>query len=139
MEYKKFGSKYVIRLDRGEEIVESIKRFIQETNVKLANVTGIGAADKVTIGLYDVNKRKYISNDYEGEYEITALIGNISSIENEPYLHLHITIGDEKNRAFGGHLNSASISATCEIFVDVYEGELDRIHDDNIGLNILKF
>lgn len=50
MDYRKFENQYVIRLDRGEEIVESLK-FVAEKKIKLAYLTGIGAAGKVTAGV----------------------------------------------------------------------------------------
>ena len=30
MEFKKFGSKYVLRMDKGEEIVETLKKLCEE-------------------------------------------------------------------------------------------------------------
>ena len=33
MEYKKFGSKYVVRLNKGEEIVASLVKFAEEENI----------------------------------------------------------------------------------------------------------
>ena len=30
MEYKKFGNKYVMRIDKGEEIVDTLKKFCQD-------------------------------------------------------------------------------------------------------------
>ncbi|MDD3839413.1 MAG: DNA-binding protein [Clostridia bacterium] len=139
MEYKKFGNKIVVRLDRGEEIVESIKKLCTENDIKLGRVSGIGAADKITVGLFHTETKKYMSKQLNGDHEITNLSGNISRMNDEVYLHLHITICDEDYNAFGGHLNSAYISGTGELIVDVLEGEVGREFDENIGLNLFKF
>ena len=37
------------------------------------------------------------------------------------------------------YLNSAIVSATCEIIIMIIDGNVDRKFDDNIGLNLLKF
>ncbi len=44
--------------------------------------------------------------------EITSLVGNISQMNGEVYLHIHINLANEENKVFGGHLTSAIISAT---------------------------
>lgn len=38
-----------------------------------------------------------------------------------------------------GHLNAATISATCELVIDVIDGEIGRKFSDEIGLNLYEF
>ena len=54
-------------------------------------------------------------------------------------MHLHISVGDDKGRVFGGHLNSAVISATAEIFIDIIDGKVEREVSKQTGLNIFLF
>lgn len=139
MEYRKFGDKYVIRMDRGEEIVATLMDFCRDRQIKLGKVSAIGAVNKVTIGLFKTAEKKYYSSELTGDFEITGLNGNISTMKGEPYLHLHISIADAKHNTYGGHLNSAVVSATCEMIVDVLEGAVDREFSEEIGLNLIKF
>lgn len=60
-------------------------------------------------------------------------------MDGEFYTHMHMSCGDEKGQVVGGHLNRAVVSATCEIFIYVIDGEVDRIKDEEVGLNIFKF
>ena len=80
----------------------------------------------MVIGLYDVSSRVYHKTTLEGPMEITSLVGNISSKDGAPYLHLHINVCDEQMRVLGGHLNECRISATAEIAVRVIAGEVGR-------------
>lgn len=139
MEYKKFGNKYVLRMDRGEEIVETLKTFCREENITLGWVKGIGAVNQATVGLFEVASKKYHSTNFEGDYEITSLVGNISTMNNEVYLHLHINLSDIECRTFGGHLNSATIGVTGEIIIESIEGSIDRELSEEIGVNLIKF
>ena len=139
MEYTKIGSKYFLRLDKGEEIVESIMQIIKKENIKLATVTGIGATDRAKIGLFEIDSKKYHSEELTGDMEILNLAGNISQLNEEPYIHLHIVLGDRNYNARGGHLNYALISATGEIVIDTADGHINREFNEEVGLNLLKF
>ena len=84
-----------------------------------------------------VENKKYTSKVFKQPLEIVSLIGNITTMDNEVYLHCHITLGDEEMKAIVGHLKEGKIAATCEIILAELNGEIDRKHDDFIGLNLL--
>jgi len=139
MEFRKFGSKYLLRLDKGEEIVATLKDFCSKEGIKLGSISGIGAANKVIVGLFETGPKKYHSKTFEGDYEIAPLVGNVSTMNGETYLHLHITLGDGEHKAFAGHLNEAWVSATFECVIDTIDGEIDRKLSEEIGLNLIDF
>ena len=138
MDYTKFGNKVIIRIDRGEEVVGTIKELCKDLNITLGTITGIGATDKATIGLFDVKTKKYHSKELVGDHEIAPVFGNISTMKNEVYLHLHANLCNAEHKSFGGHLNSAIISATFEGVIDIIDGKVDREFDEKIGLTLLK-
>lgn len=134
---KRIGNTLIIRVDRGEELIEGIKTAVKKEKVRLGIVSGIGAASSTTLGVYNVEEQKYYQSVFNGIHEITHLSGNISEMNGETYLHLHITISDEEGHAYGGHLNEAVIGATSEIFIQIIEGSVDRYKDEETGLNLL--
>lgn len=138
MKTKKIGSQIFIRLERGEDIIGKLMDVIKLHQVHLGQVTGLGACSEVTIGNFDLKKKKYNKQIKRGSFEITSLTGNISEMAGAPYLHVHITIGDGEMKCWGGHLNAAVVSATCELIINVYEGRVDRFRDDESGLNFWK-
>ena len=140
MEYRQFGDDYVVRLDRGEEVVSCLSEICSREGIRLGMVQGLGAADRVVIGLYDVGSRIYHKTTLEGPMEITSLAGNISRKDGAPYLHLHINVCDQQMHVLGGHLNECRISATAEIFIRAMAGEVGRRLDDAVtGLNLYQF
>jgi len=139
MKAKKFNNKYLIRIDKGEEIVETLKEFCEKEDIKLGTIVGIGATDRVKVGLFDVEKKEYHASELKDNFEITSLCGNISTMNKDVYLHLHINLCNNEHRCFGGHLNYAYVSATFEGVIEVIEGEVDRCLNDDIGLNLLDF
>jgi predicted DNA-binding protein with PD1-like motif len=139
MEYRRFDDMIVVRMDRGEEIVARLKEVALKENIKLANVNALGAVNDFTVGAYDVNEKKYNSNRFEGVYEIVSLTGSINTMNGEYYSHLHMACSDETGKTVGGHLNEAHISATCEMFIQLIDGTVDRYKDEETGLNLFRF
>ncbi len=138
MNYKQFHNKVVVRIDKGEELVDSLKTICKKLDIKLGSITGIGATDKVMVGLMNTKTKKYQSKEFTGDHEITSLIGNITTMNGDVYLHLHITLGNIEHKVFGGHLTNAVISATFEGIIDIIDGQINREYNDEVGLNLLK-
>ncbi|MBN1550435.1 DNA-binding protein [bacterium] len=138
MKYKQFNNFWILRIDRGEEIIESITRCCEENNITCGVISGIGAVDQLEIGIYRIREHHFHSKAIEGEFEITSLNGNISENEGSVYLHLHITVADENNVCWGGHLKQAVVSATAEICIMVSNGRLIRKKDSETGLNLIE-
>lgn len=138
MKYKRFGNTIVVRIDRGEEILGKIRELALKENIKLASVTALGATNDFTVGVFNTSEKKYYSNEFKGAFEIVSLTGTINTMDGQFYTHIHMSAGNEKGEVFGGHLNRAVISATCEMIVTVIDGEVDRYHDEDVGLNLFK-
>ena len=139
MDYRKFNNKILVRLEKGEEIVESIRTLANKEQIKLGTITGIGAVNKATIGLFEVDTKVYNTIDLEEDMEIVSLGGNITEKDGEVYIHLHIAISNSTYNVKAGHLNSAIISATGEVVIDIIEGTVGRRFDKEAGLNLLEF
>ena len=139
MEYRKFDDTYVVRLYKGEEVIESLKDLCKNENIELAEITGLGASNLVEIGVFNVNTKEYNTKIFEGMFEITSLIGNVTRKDGEVYLHIHINFGDEEGLIKGGHLVRSIISATSEIVVRRINGKVGRKLSNEIGLNLLEF
>ena len=139
MEYKRFGDTIFARLDRGEEILEQLKILALQENIKLASVRGLGAVDEFTVGVFKTDRKQYDANSFTGYFEIVSLTGTITTMDGEYHAHLHMSAGNEKGEVFGGHLNRAMISATCELVIQVVDGTVERRFDPEIGLNVFKF
>ena len=139
MDYRRFENKIIARFDKGEEILERIKEIALSENIKLATVTAIGAVNDFTVGVFKVDDKKYYSNIFNGNFEIVSLTGTINTMNDEFYTHIHMSAGNDKGEVFGGHLNRAIVSATCEMVIDIIDGRVDRYFDEKVGLNLLKF
>ncbi len=139
MDYRKFDKTMMVRIDKGEEIVEVVKTLAEREHIRLATVQALGAVGEFTVGVFKTKEKQYLSNTFAGDFEIVSLTGTINTMQGESYCHLHMSAGNEKGEVFGGHLNRAVVSATCEMVVTLVDGTVDRAFDEEVGLNLYKF
>ena len=90
MEYRRFDQTVIARIDRGEEILEQVEKIAAREQIKLASVQALGAIDSFTAGVFKTREKKYLSNDFEGSFEIVSLTGTINTMDGKFYSHLHI-------------------------------------------------
>ena len=109
MKYRRFEDTIIVRIDRGEEILEKMKEVALKENIRLASVEALGAVDDFTVGVYNVDEKKFYPNTFKGAYEIVSLTGSINTMNGEYYAHLHMSAADEKGVVYGGHLTVIEI------------------------------
>lgn len=139
MQYKRFNDKLIVRMDRGEEIVAQLKKVCEAEDILLADISALGAVDGFKVGVFDTADKTYKANSFRGSFEIVSLTGTVTQMNGAFYAHLHMSAGDGEGKVFGGHLNEAFVSATCEMVIDIISGEVGRKFDKDVGLNLLDF
>ena len=136
MIYRRFNDTYMIRIDQGEEILEQLMNVCVREQITLAQVEAIGAADQAEIGVYDLNTRSYQREELSEFMEITGLTGSVTRMNGQPYIHLHATLADRNHTIHGGHVLKMRVGATCEMFVRMIDGQVDRSPDEKLGINL---
>ena len=139
MDYKRFDNKIVLRLKKGEKIIQSLEKLANEANISAAHFQGIGAVNELKIGLMKPGDEDYTWDIYKEDLEITSLIGNITTFEDKPVVNTHITCANVDSKVIGGHLGEATCLFTVEIFVDVIDGNLEKQTDPELGIQIIEF
>ena len=139
MDYRRCNDTIVLRIDRGEEIIETVKTVAEKEHIRLASVEALGATDNFTVGVYDVDAKRYDSKTFTGPHEIVSLVGTITEKDGAFYQHLHMSAGNKDCEVFGGHLNRAVVSVTCEMVIRVLSGAITRSPDPETGINLMRF
>lgn len=128
-------SVYMGRLSFGADLLEELTKICKDRSVSCGRVEAIGAVSKACIGYYDQELRQYQFNTMAQALEILKLTGNVSLKDGEPMVHAHVTLADEKGRAFGGHLAPGTVIFACECIVEAFDGpEFKRVYDQDTGL-----
>ena len=135
MKYRKVGEKIFVSLQTGDLINKSLTEISVKENISNAWINGIGAIDSVEVGYMDVVNKKYQKRNFNDNYELISLIGNITIKDGVPFVHTHISFSDTEYKVFGGHLFDAKITATGEIILTVADSKIDRQFNENVGIH----
>ena len=57
MKYLETENDYVVRLERGEEVLKALEDLCLEKDIAAASVSGIGACDLAEVGVYEIEKK----------------------------------------------------------------------------------
>jgi len=133
------AGRYAVSIRNRQEIVSALATFCKDKNIRSGEISGIGAVDKAVLRFFNPQTKQYVDRTFTGQMEIAGLAGNISTLDGEIYLHLHITLGCEDYSAKAGHLLSAVLSGAGEFFITDFGTELKRTFDPDLGLNCYDF
>lgn len=137
MQSKRVNDGFLLKIEKGEEIISSITRFAKENNIIAAHIHAIGAVSAVELGFYHLNKKEYRFKRINKNLEIASMTGNIALFENEQTIHAHGIFSDENFVCLGGHVTNATVSATCEVYLTNFNSPLVRKENHEIGLKLL--
>lgn len=128
----------MLRLDRGEKLLECLNRLVVQENIQAAWLYGLGGAEWAELGFYDLEAKEYQWQTFTELMEITSLQGNLTWVGDQPKWHIHGTLSGRDHRAIGGHVKELVVGGTCEISLRILPDlTLRRQRDDKTGLDLL--
>jgi len=132
------GRSFIGRFKYKSDLLDSLTEICKKENIRLGVFSVIGALTSAKLGYYDQENQKYTSCvELDKKLEITSCTGNISLMDNEVFIHAHITLADHKGECFGGHLMPGSVIFAAEYYIKELKGrELKRVKDTKTGLSL---
>lgn len=115
------GRIHILRVDPGEDILESVNQFLKTANVRQAIVLG-GYGTLAAYHLHWVMHNRIPTDNHfeQGEGGIELLSMNGLVVDGQP--HIHVTLSTPEG-GFGGHLEPGCIAyVLCEVFFSEVEG-----------------
>jgi predicted DNA-binding protein with PD1-like motif len=105
----------VVRLNKGEDLAESLASLITTQRITVATVQGHGALEAVILDSYDARARTYgDARTFTGRLELISLQGHLSTREGHPDLYLHAAVARDTGNGvevIGGRLIEAQVVA----------------------------
>ena len=116
---------HCIRLKRGEDLMESIRRVCREKNIRAGVIlSGVGCISSGRVrDASGVNIRNITEH-----CEIVSLNGTVSAAR----CHIHIALSKEDLSTIGGHLCvGCIINTTCELVIGELPGVIYDVEEDS--------
>lgn len=131
------GDHWMVRLDDGEDLFDTLAAFARQERIGAATVEfGIGMFSRATVGYWD--GQQYQPHEITAPHEVVSLHGTIAQADGQPSIHLHAGLAGPDHRLVGGHLLRATVRYVQEISVEAFRGqEFGRPLDERFGLRIL--
>ena len=131
------GPAHILKPDFGSDLLQELQKYVLAKNVNLAWISGVGAVSKAVIRYYDQPKQEWIDLRLDKRLEVAGMWGNVSLLNGEPIVHVHIVLADETGHAYGGHLADGTLVFNMEILMTTLTGPpVIRKMDPQTGLTI---
>ena len=131
------GSRWMLRLEDGQDLFEALSEFAVREDVRAGTVVfGIGMFRRATFGYWD--GKQYQPEELTVPHEVVALHGTIARQDRVPSLHLHGAVAGPDHRVVGGHLLRATVGMLQEVLVETFPGRtFGRPMVESFGLKML--
>jgi predicted DNA-binding protein with PD1-like motif len=130
---------YALVFVTGDEVMKTLQAFAREKQLAGSRFTAIGAFREATLGYFDWEKKDYQRIPVREQVEVLSLIGDVAVDEQgEPKLHAHVVVGKSDGTAHGGHLLEAVVRPTLEVVLVESPRHLQRRHDPETGLALIR-
>jgi uncharacterized protein len=131
------GTKWMLRLDEGQDLFETLTAFAEKEHLSAAAILfGIGMFRNATFGYWDGSQ--YQPHDLTVPHEVIALHGTIAVADGHPSVHLHSAVAGPDHRLVGGHLLRATVGILQEVVIDTFPGHaFGRPLVESVGLRML--
>ena len=129
---------WAVIFDVGDEAMAGLKRFAADEKLTAAHFTGIGALASVTTGWFNIETKKYESNEIGEQVELLSLAGDVAEgLDGKPAVHAHVVVGKRDGTAHGGHLQRATVRPTLELVVAESPAHLRKTFRPEFGLALI--
>lgn len=128
---------HAIRLERGQDLKQSVTGFVTEQGLSSAAVvSAVGSLTAACLRMAGAEPDTQDVRSFDGHYEIVSLIGTIA---RDGSAHLHMAISDPEGRVVGGHVKEGCvIDTTAELVIASDDSlEFTRTPDGATGFDEL--
>jgi len=128
---------YAVVFYRGDEALSGLTDFAIEHKIEDAHFTGIGAINGATLAWLDPTHKIYHRIPVAEQAEVLSLVGDVSTVNGKPFVHMHAVLGKSNGTPIGGHVFELNANPTLEVLMTVNTVPLRRRPDDESGMKVI--
>ena len=127
----------IYSLKGGSIIPEEILAIAERERIETAMVEAIGGVKELRVAYFNHETKMYEEHDFREFFEVTSLLGNITTKDGKPLLHVHGTFGRRDLSVVAGHVVSATVYPLLELVLTPTANKALKRFDDELGLNVI--
>lgn len=128
---------YAVIFYKGDDAMSGLTDFAIRNKIEDAHFTAIGAVNGATLAWLDPTAKIYHRIPVSQQVEVLSLVGDISSFNGKPLVHMHAVLGKPDGSTIGGHVFELNVNPTLEVIVTVNTVPLKRKPDDASGMKVI--
>ena len=138
------GRIFILRLEDGEILHETIEAFAREHSITAAAVIALGGADagsKLIVGPEEGRSKPVIPMEHvlEKVHEIAGVGTIFPNKAGKPVLHMHIAGGSKDRTVTGCVRRGVKIWQVLEVIIaELVDSRAHRAFDENLGFELLE-
>jgi hypothetical protein len=129
---------FAVIMDKGDEVLSSIRAFAADERISVAQITAIGALSDVVLKYFDWDAKEYRDIAIREQVEVASLNGDVAlDPKGKPAIHIHLVVGKRDGSAMAGHLGEAHVRPTLEVIIEEQPSYLQKTLDRESGLALI--
>src|SRR5580704_13183150 len=129
---------FVVVLSSGDEVMASLKRFVEQEKIEAAQFSAIGAFRSAVLGDFDWETKSYQRIPVDEQVEVASFTGDVAvGPDGKPALHVHCVLGCRGGHAVAGHLLEGHVRPTLEVVLTDSPVHLRKRQDLESGLALI--
>ncbi len=127
---------WMLVFGKGDEVLSGLVEFVTREAITGGHLSAIGAMSSALFGWFDKDHRAYRNVVIDEQVECVSLNGDLGIAEGKPALHIHGAVALHDGSVHGGHLLSATVWPTLEVFLTETAIKLDKKKDAETTLEL---
>jgi len=124
-------------LKGGAKVPDDIIAIAKKEKIATARVEAIGGVKELRLAYFNHEAKRYEEHNFREFLEVTGLLGNITTKDGKPFLHVHGNFGRRDLSVLAGHVMSATVFPILEVVITPTKNRALRRFDEDLGLNVI--
>jgi len=128
---------FFLVFDPGDTFLQPMIEFVRKHEIGGASFTGLGALSEATLAWFDPADGQYKPFHVGEQVECASMVGNISWMNDKPFIHAHCVLGKRDGTSLSGHVKDLKALPTLEITLIEHETRLVRRRRPDTGYALI--
>ena len=129
---------FFLVFDPGDSFLQPMVEFVRRYEIAGASFTGLGALSEATLAWFDPADGQYKPFHIAEQVECASMAGNVSWMNDKPFVHAHCVLGKRDGTCLSGHVKDLKALPTLEVTLVEHPTRLVRKRRPDTGYALIE-